>query len=59
MAGIEGEMLEQEEVLPSDFEKLEGLLKSLAQDGGFILSSSCGLYSRRFLERIEAIYRLI
>ena len=59
MAGIEGEILEKEELSPSEFKNLEGLLHSLAQNGGFILSSSCGLYSGRFLERIRAIYRLI
>lgn len=59
MAGIEGKILEKEELSASEFENLEGLLHSLAQNGGFILSSSCGLYSGRFLERIRAIYRLI
>jgi len=59
MAGIEGDILEQERLLPSDVEKLEGMLTLLAQDGGLILSSSCGLYSGRFLDRIAAIYRLM
>jgi len=59
MAGIEGEILEKEELSPSDLENLGGLLHSLAQNGGFILSSSCGLYSGRFLESIPAIYHLI
>ena len=59
MAGIEGEILEKESLSPSDLEKLEGRLRSLAQGGGFILSSSCGLYSGRFLEKMEAIYRLV
>ena len=59
MAGIEGEILEKKSLSPSDLEKLAGRLRSLAQGGGFILSSSCGLYSGRFLERMEAIYRLI
>ena len=58
MAGIEGEILNKEELSPSDLESLKGRLHSLAQGGGFILSSSCGLYSGGFLERIEAIYRL-
>ena len=59
MAGIEGEILGKKELSPSDLENLEGRLHSLSQGGGFILSSSCGLYSRRFLERIGAIYRLV
>jgi len=59
MGGIEGEILEKEELSPSDLGNLEGLLNSLAQNGGFILSSSCGLYSGRFLERVGAIYSLI
>jgi hypothetical protein len=58
MAGIEGETLDKEELSPSDLENLGERLHSLSQGGGFILSSSCGLYSGRFLERILAIYRL-
>ena len=58
MAGIEGEILDKEGLSPSDLENLGGRLHSLFQGGGFILSSSCGLYSGRFLERIGAIYRL-
>ena len=59
MAGIEAEILDKAELSPSDLENLGGRLHSLSQDGGFILSSSCGLYSGRFLERIEKIYRLV
>ena len=59
MAGIEGEILEKEALSPSDLANLEELLHSLALNGGFILSSSCGLYSGRFLERVGAIYSLI
>ena len=59
MTGIEGEILEKEELSPSEIENLGGLLHSLAQNGGFILSSSCGLYSGRFLKSIETIYRSI
>lgn len=59
MGGIEGEILEKEELFLSDLENLERRLHSLAQNGGFILSSSCGLYSGRFLERIGAIYHLM
>lgn len=58
MAGIEGEILNKEALSPSDLENLGGRLHSLSQGGGFILSSSCGLYSGRFLERIWEIYRL-
>ena len=59
MAGIEGETLDKEELSPSDLETLGERLHSLSQGGGFILSSSSGLYSGRFLQRIEAIYCLI
>jgi len=59
MAGIEGELLEKEAISPPDLANLEELLKSFVQYGGWVLSSSCGLYSGRFLERVEVIYRLI
>lgn len=59
MAGIDGEILEKEELSPSAIKELGGLIHALSRNGGFILSSSCGLYSGKFLERIEAIYDLI
>ena len=58
MAGIEGEILDKAELSPSDLENLGERLHSLSQGGGFILSSSCGLYSGRFLERVLTVYRL-
>jgi uroporphyrinogen decarboxylase len=58
MGGIEAETLEKEALFPSDCEDLGQRLHLLAQNGGFILSSSCGLYSGRFLEKINAIYGL-
>ncbi len=58
MAGIDGELLEKEELPPSELETLNRRCRSLARNGGFILSSSCGLYRGRFLERIRKIYSI-
>ncbi|EFK11124.1 conserved hypothetical protein [delta proteobacterium NaphS2] len=57
MAGIEGEILAQNELSLSDLEKLKERCHFMARDGGFILSSACGLYAGGFLERIKKIYR--
>lgn len=59
MAGIEGEILAQNKLSLSDLEKLKKRCRFLARNGGFILSSACGLYSGGFLERIEKIYNLV
>ncbi len=59
MAGIDGEILEKEGLSPSDIEELGDLVHALSRNGGFILSSSCGLYSAKFFERIKAIYRSV
>ena len=59
MAGIEGEILAQKNLALSELEELKKRCHLLARNGGFILSSACGLYSGGFLERIEKIYRLM
>ena len=56
MAGIDGEVLEEEKLSPYKLETLRKRFALLAQNGGFILSSACGLYRGRFLERIRNIY---
>ena len=59
MAGIEGEILAQKKLFISELEKFKKRCNLLARDGGFILSSACGLYAGGFLERIEEIYHLM
>ena len=59
MGGIEGEMLEQKDFASSDLDEFKERLEGIAHKGGLILSSSCGLYSGKFLERIREIYGLI
>ncbi|MCG6878112.1 MAG: hypothetical protein LJE96_03030 [Deltaproteobacteria bacterium] len=59
MAGIEGEILAQNRLSLSGLEELKKRCRFLARNGGFILSSACGLYSGEFLERIEKIYNMI
>ena len=59
MAGIEGEILAQKNLSLSDLEEFKKRCRLLARNGGFILSSTCGLYSGGFLKRIEKIYRLM
>jgi len=58
MAGIDAEILEAEEISPFALKEYERIVSSLAQGGGFILSSSSGLYSGNFLERIKELYRI-
>lgn len=59
MGGIDGELLQKEEISSSDVEALKVLAHSISGNGGFILSSSCGLYSGEFLERIQTLYACI
>lgn len=58
MAGIEAQILEAGEMSLSDLKEYERIVRSLSSGGGFILSSSSGLYSGDFFERIEEIYRM-
>jgi uroporphyrinogen decarboxylase len=58
MAGIEPQMLEAGEVSLDDLEDYERIVRSLSSGGGFILSSSSGLYSGDFFERIQELYRI-
>lgn len=57
MAGIDAELLVQE---PSGaaISEFKRLIAAMAPKGGVILCSSCGLYSRTFLDRIKQIYAL-
>lgn len=58
MAGIEAEILEAGEMVLSDLKEYERIVRSLSSGGGFILSSSSGLYSGDFFERIQELYRI-
>lgn len=57
MAGIDTQLLvtELSEEMVLEF---TDLLKAMTPGGGFILSSSCGLYSGDFLDRIKKLYAL-
>ena len=58
MTGIEPQMLEAGEVSLSDLKEYEKIVRFLSSGGGFILSSSSGLYSGDFFERILELYRI-
>lgn len=58
MAGIDAEILEKQELPLSLLKDYERLIHCLSRIGGFILCSSCGLYSADFVERIESLYRI-
>jgi hypothetical protein len=58
MAGIDAEVLEAEELFPSDRKEYEGIVRALAPDGGLIICSSSGLYAGGFLERVQELYRI-
>ncbi|WP_300463295.1 uroporphyrinogen decarboxylase family protein [Desulfobacula sp.] len=58
MAGIDAELLASDDPRPDVLKDFENLITSLAPGGGLILSSSCGLYSGDFFERIQRIYAM-
>jgi uroporphyrinogen decarboxylase len=58
MGGIDAELLEAGQMSSSSLEEYERLIQHLSQGGGFILSSSSGLYSGNFIERIQELYRI-
>ena len=58
LAGIEADLLETEPLTLSQRRKFAKRVNSLAKGGGFILCSSCGLYSSNFLESLPKLYRL-
>jgi hypothetical protein len=58
MAGIDAELLASDNPLPDVWKDFERIITSLAPKGGLILSSSCGLYSGDFIERIQRIYAM-
>lgn len=58
LAGIEADLLEPESLTLSQRRKFAKRVNALAKGGGFILCSSCGLYSSNFLESLPKLYRL-
>ncbi len=58
LAGMDADILEAESLTASQKREFGRSLRSLAQGGGFILSSSCGLYSPNSLQRLQELYAL-
>lgn len=58
MAGIDAELLQATFLDASLKDAFSNQIKRLSHNGGFILSSSCGLYSPDFLERLRELYAL-
>jgi hypothetical protein len=58
MAGIEAEVLESPGLFASDRKEYEGIVRTLAPGGGFIICSSSGLYTEGFIERVQELYRI-
>ncbi len=58
MAGIDAELLQAPFLDASRKDVFSNSVGPLSRKGGFILSSSCGLYSPDFLERLRALYAL-
>ncbi len=56
LAGIDADLLETESLTGSQKKEFGRRVMSLAQGGGFILGSSCGLYSRNSLQRLRELY---
>ncbi|MBN2063042.1 MAG: hypothetical protein JW882_21745 [Deltaproteobacteria bacterium] len=58
LTGIDAELLQAELI---DEEMKEHFIKKislLASKGGFILGSSCGLYSKKFLDQLSVLYKI-
>jgi len=58
LSGMDADILEAESLTASQKEEFVKRVISLAQGGGFILSSSCGLYSLNSLQRLQELYDL-
>jgi len=58
LAGIDADLLESESI--DELQKREFIDRviSLAKGGGFILASSCGLYSRSSCQRLRELYEI-
>lgn len=57
MAGLDAELLEDNPPMKK-VDEFKEMIESFKSTGGLILSSACGLYSGRFLERITTCYQM-
>jgi uroporphyrinogen decarboxylase len=57
MAGIDGDLLQRDQLPQPQMDRFSRLIRSLSRGGGYILCSSCGLYSGDFLERLLELYQ--
>ncbi len=58
LAGMDADILEAEALTATQEREFIRTVISLAQGGGFILSSSCGLSTRNSLQRLQELYEI-
>ncbi len=56
LAGIDADLLEATSLAPYQKGEFGTRIMSLSKEGGFILSSSCGLYAPKAVERLQELY---
>jgi len=56
LGGMDADILETETLTESQKREFGRTVTLLARGGGFILSSSCGLYSRNSIQRLQELY---
>jgi uroporphyrinogen-III decarboxylase len=59
LAGIDAELLEENNFTPEKEREFIQYIDKLAGGGGFILCSSCGLYSAHYLDKIIKLYETL
>lgn len=59
MGGIDGELLQSQTLSLSQKAAFSSRMQHLAEGGGFIFATSCGLYSADFLKRLQEFYDLL
>ena len=57
MAGIDGDLLQRDQLPQPQLDRFSRLIRFLSQRGGYILCSSCGIYSKDFLKRLLELYQ--
>ena len=58
MTGIDPEYLQKDEMTADEALAFEGKVRDMVHQGGFVLTSSCGLYEGGFPRRLEGLYHL-
>ncbi|MBT8342011.1 MAG: hypothetical protein HKP58_00350 [Desulfatitalea sp.] len=58
MTGIPGDLIQAESITAAMKTSLKGLVKMLAETGGFILATSTGLYNPGHINRLTQIYQM-